>query len=288
MRHLITKLLCSILLIFCATAQASRPPLLLEELRGKPAPGALLIGKVALGSEVFLDGKPLAVQADGHFVFGFGRDDSGSKELLIRRGDFTESRPLKLVARQWNIQRVEGVPQRTVEPPPETLARIREEAAQARAARAQKTNQSHFLEDFIWPSSGRVSGVYGSQRFYNGQPGSPHFGIDIAAPTGEPVVAPAGGVVTLAHDDMFYSGGTLVIDHGWGVFSTFLHLSQLHVQVGDRVQQGDRIADIGATGRATGPHLDWRLNWFHERLDPQWFMEGIGLQQVRSVFGQKN
>lgn len=126
-----------------------------------------------------------------------------------------------------------------------------------------------FAQDFIWPAVGPISGVYGSRRILNGEPRRPHYGVDVAGPVGQPVYAPADGLVTLYVPDMYYSGGTMIIDHGYGISSTFLHLSKEHVEVGQRVKQGDLIAEIGATGRVTGPHLDWRMNWFEKRVDPQ-------------------
>lgn len=138
----------------------------------------------------------------------------------------------------------------------------------ASAARRTDDPRLDFMQSFIWPSIGPISGVYGSQRILNGQPRRPHFGVDVAAPTGTPVRAPAAGIITLAHPDMYFSGGTVILDHGHGVSSSFLHLSRIHVQVGQRVEQGELIAEIGATGRVTGPHLDWRMNWFGQRIDP--------------------
>ena len=175
------------------------------------------------------------------------------------------------------------MPQRTVEPPPEAvLKRIRHEVAEIKTARDTDSALLAFLSDFQWPLTGRISGVYGSQRIYNGKPGNPHLGVDIAAPTGSPVIAPASGVVTLVHEDMFYSGGTLVIDHGLGLSSTFIHLHKVLVKEGQEIRQGDLIAEIGASGRATGPHLDWRMNWYQERLDPQWFMGAMDAGQVQA------
>lgn len=272
--RLITSLLCLLPLV----AQAS----LLLSLRGEPAPGALLVGQVKPGVEVRLEQKTLRVTEDGWFVFGFGRDDEGERTLTLQRGDTRETHTLQLQPRQWNIQRVEGVPKETVSPPPETLARIREEAALVRAARKRDSDRRDFLADFVWPASGPITGIYGSQRFYNGEPRNPHYGVDIAAPTGSPVVAPADGVVTLVHPDMFFSGGTLLVDHGYGVSSTFIHLHRVLVKEGQEVKQGEKIAEIGASGRATGPHLDWRLNWYDERLDPQWFMSAPALTEVRA------
>lgn len=243
---------------------------LLLSLRGEPAPGALVVATVAPQTQAWLDGQPLKVSPSGLVPFGFGRDASGEAELVLRRQELEQRVSLKLTPREWNIQRIEGVPQRTVDPPPPAvLERIREEAAQVRRAREIFTELEHFADDFIWPVTGRISGVYGSQRVYNGVPGSPHLGVDIAAPTGTQALAPAAGVVTLIHEDMFYSGGTLVIDHGYGVSSTFIHLSGILVGEGERVAKGQPVALVGATGRATGPHLDWRINWFQERLDPQ-------------------
>lgn len=251
-------------------AQASEGPGgLLESLRGEPAPGALLIGKTAPGTRVQLDSKALAVTEEGYFVFGFGRDDEGPASLTLRHGDDTSRYDITLAARSWDIQRIEGVPQRTVTPPAEALARISEEASQVTAARNTSSSLTGFREDFIWPVRGRITGVYGSQRIFNGEPRRPHYGVDIAAPTGTPIQAPASGQVTLVHDDMFYSGGTLIIDHGLGVSSTYLHMSEILVAEGDSVTRGDIIGKVGATGRATGPHLCWRLNWYQERLDPR-------------------
>jgi murein DD-endopeptidase MepM/ murein hydrolase activator NlpD len=137
------------------------------------------------------------------------------------------------------------------------------------AVRAKDTDRSWFADPFRWPASGRISGVYGSQRILNGEPRRPHFGVDIAAPVGTPVHAPNGGVVALAESDLYYTGGTVMLDHGHGITSVFSHLSSVDVEVGGRVSPGDFIGRIGATGRATGAHLDWRVNWFSERLDPQ-------------------
>lgn len=271
--------------LLIASALLLLSPLLQAELlslRGEPAPGALLIGQSTPGARVWLDDKPLRVSESGYFLFGFGRDESGEHLLRIEADGRQLEKLITLTSRQWNIQRVDGVPARTVTPPPEQLERIRAEAALVRKARQADSDLEFFRHDFVWPASGRISGVYGSQRFYNGKPGNPHMGVDIAAPTGSPVIAPAAGVVTLVHDDMFYSGGTLVIDHGFGLSSTFIHLHKVLVKEGQEIKQGDLIAEIGASGRATGPHLDWRMNWYQERLDPQWFMRGMGVGQVEA------
>lgn len=240
------------------------------ELTGKREQGALLVGQTTPGSRIQLDGKPVRVTADGRFVIGFDRDAKPQATLTeIAPNGLKQLHRIAVAQRQYDIQRIEGVPQQTVTPPPEQLKRIQEEAALVSKARQSNSDLLHFLAGFQWPLTGRISGVYGSQRVYNGEPGRPHFGVDVAAPTGTPVRAPADAVVTLAHPDMFFSGGTLIMDHGYGVSSTFIHLSKVLVKKGDVVKAGDVVAQVGATGRATGPHLDWRINWFDVRIDPE-------------------
>lgn len=272
--------------LFSIACPAKADSLLLS-LQGAPAPGALLIGQAVPNVEVLLGEKVLPQTPEGYFVLGFGRDETGLKALTLRGKDGygnrqEETHEFALRPRDWRIQRVEGVPQETVTPPPERLARIRQEGALVAAARRIDSTRRDFLTPFVWPASGPITGVYGSQRVYNGEPKNPHYGVDIAGPKGAPVIAPAGGEVTLAHPDMFYSGGTLLIDHGYGISSTFIHLSKVLVKEGQEVKRGELIGEIGASGRATGPHLDWRMNWFKERLDPQWFMSGEGLKAVQA------
>lgn len=240
------------------------------ELDVEPQQGALVTGRVAPGAAVYLQGQRLRVTDDGHFVLGFERDAPPQLTLEVREPSGEQRRhTLAVLQRDYDIQRIEGVPQRTVTPPAEDLARIREEAAWVRQARDTDSDLPHFLQGFHWPLSGRMTSVYGSQRIYNGEPRNPHFGVDIAAPTGTPIQAPADGVVTLAEPDLYFSGGTIIIDHGYGVSSTYLHLNRLLVEEGDSVTAGSVIGEVGMTGRATGPHLCWRINWYQARLDPK-------------------
>ena len=219
------------------------------------------------------------VSGDGRFVIGFGRDETGTRQLQVGR----PNEPVQLVelavdAREYKIERVDGLPPRTVTPDPEATQRIREEAAMVASSRKRRDSRTDWAKGFAWPAQGRISGVYGSQRILNGEPRRPHFGLDIAAPTGSPVVAPADGIITLAHPDMYYSGGTIVLDHGQGLSSSFLHLSKIHVEAGTVVKQGDLIGEIGATGRASGPHLDWRMNWLNRRVDPYPLVKDIPME----------
>jgi murein DD-endopeptidase MepM/ murein hydrolase activator NlpD len=170
--------------------------------------------------------------------------------------------------RDYRIQRIDGLPEKFVDPPKEVLDRIARETALVDAARARDTGASWFSDAFMWPVKGPLTGVYGSQRILNGVPKRPHFGLDIAAGEGKPIVAPVGAVVALAEPDLYFTGGTVILDHGHGVSSSYLHMSRIDVKAGDTVKQGDVIGAIGKTGRATGPHLCLRLNWFQVRLDP--------------------
>ena len=236
--------------------------------------GALLTGQTdAKFIEVL--GKTVAVDGQGRFVFGLARDTSPSLELsLVSVSGERRSLAFDVEQRQYDIQSIDGIASKYVSPPKEVLKRISDDAKQVRAARRiNNPSRYDYLGNAEMPAQGRISGVYGSQRIFNGVPKRPHFGLDIAAPTGTPVNAPLSGVVTLVHDDMYYSGGTLIIDHGRGVSSTFIHLSRIDVKPGDEVTQGQLIGAIGASGRATGPHLDWRINWFDQRLDPELLLQ---------------
>jgi len=242
------------------------------DLQGSLVQGGLVWGKVPPGSVVRLDGERLDVLDDGTTFAGFGRDARATAQLVVE-GVATCEQTLRIAGREYNIQRVEGVPQKTVTPPPGELERIRREQALVDAAKARRLARPDLLlgalAGFQWPTLGPISGVYGSQRFYNGAAGNPHYGVDVAVPAGTPVHAPAAGVVTLAEPDLYFSGGTVILDHGFRFSSSFLHMSKVLVDVGQEVKPGDVIGEVGATGRATGAHLDWRMNWRNQRIDPQ-------------------
>jgi len=240
------------------------------ELQGDAIQGGLVFGQAAPGSSISLDGNTIAISADGLFVIGFGRDETGSRNLKVKspNGE-TFSKNMNIRKREYAIERVDGLPPATVTPDPAAAARIKEDARMVATARQHRDNQAYYALGFTWPAKGRISGVYGSQRVLNGEPRRPHFGLDIAAPSGTDVLAPADGLITMTHPDMYFSGGTIILDHGQGLSSTFLHLSKILVEAGTFVKQGDLIARIGATGRASGPHLDWRMNWLDRRVNPQ-------------------
>ena len=240
-------------------------------LEGQRVQGGLLLGRTAPGSMVWQDDQPVRVSQAGDFLLGFTRDAPPTSALKIALPDGrTLSETIAVEKREYRIQRIDGLPSAKVTPrTPADLKRIREDVAAIGKARKRDDDRQDFLGGFKWPVLGPITGVYGSQRILNGKPRRPHFGVDVAAPIGTPVKAPAAGVVTLAVPDMFFSGGTLMIDHGHKLSSSFLHLHRLHARPGDRVEQGDLIAEVGATGRVTGAHLDWRMNLRDRRIDPQ-------------------
>lgn len=244
-----------------------------------PLQGALIIGRTDPGATVKLDGNPVRVSKDGVFLLGFGRDAPTQAQLDAVFSDGSRiRRDLQVAQRTYNVQRIDGLPPSKVSPSEKDMVRIRKDIAQVRKARARDDAREDFLGGFAWPVKGRISGVYGSQRILNGEPRRPHFGVDIAAPVGTIVRAPADGVVTLTHKDMFFSGGTLIVDHGHGLSSTFMHLNAILVKEGRHIHQGDVIAEVGATGRVSGPHLDWRMNLRGRRLDPQLLMGPMASQ----------
>lgn len=239
------------------------------ELSGELTQGGMILGKTSVENIVKLDDVILPVSNTGNFVFGFGRDDENEHILSITSPNGKVlKKTLVPKKREYNIQRVEGIAKKIMNPNPKSVARAKKDSAQVREARTALSHQTAFSRGFSRPANGVITGVYGSQRFYNGKPKSPHYGLDYAGRKGDPVLAPADGIVTMFVPDMFYSGGTMIIDHGHGISSSFLHLSESYVKAGDKVTKGQKIAAIGASGRATGPHLDWRINWFQVRLDP--------------------
>lgn len=256
-------LLISALLVLCGQVHGI-------EIQGTTIQGGLIFGQAEPGSSISLDGDAIAISADGQFVIGFGRDETGSRKLVVKSpGGEVFEKDLNVEVREYAIERVDGLPPATVTPDPASLERIREDARMVTNAREHRDDQAYYTDGFTWPARGRISGVYGSQRVLNGEPRRPHFGLDIAAPEGTDVFAPADGLVTLTHPDMYFSGGTIILDHGQGLSSSFLHLSKILVEAGTFVKQGDLIARIGSTGRASGPHLDWRMNWLDRRVNPQ-------------------
>lgn len=240
------------------------------ELQGEVAQGAILIGSTEPGTGIRFRDEEVPVTSDGRFVIGLPRHASGTVVLEARHADGSlERRELTVSERDFPFEVIEGVPQETVTPPPEVLQRIRDEQVLIDRARSHRDDRADFARGWSWPVTGRMSGVYGSARTYNDDDRvRVHWGVDVAEPTGTPVRAPAAGIVRLAHPDLYFSGGTILLDHGTGMVSSFLHLSKLHVEDGQRVERGELIGEIGASGRATGAHLDWRIKLRGTWVDP--------------------
>ena len=262
-----------------ASAQSSAPPASAPAdarivFPAAVSQGGIVIGKVPPGSVVRYGERQLRTTAYGTVVFGVGRDAGGPLSVQVETAPGrVQTASIAVTPRDFPTEYINGVPPKTVNPPPEIAARIEREQAQVTAARARDDDRADFAQAFIWPVQGRISGRFGNQRVYNGQKGSGHSGMDIAAPTGTAIKAPAAGVITFAGPALYLTGGTVLLDHGHGVSSNFLHLSRIDVKVGDRVSQGQVIGAVGATGRATGPHLHWGMNWFDVRIDPLLVLE---------------
>jgi len=256
--------------ISCSEERTNRPFTLNTD---KITQGSLVIGKLKSGYAINLNGTNLPITAGGYFVFGIGRDEIEEVTLVTfltkARKKTSQLFVFKINQRDWKIEHINGLPKSKVNPRSKKLRnRIKKETILVKQARAVKSQRTDFISSLIKPAQGRISGVYGSQRILNGFKKQPHYGQDIANKIGTPVIAPISGMITLAESSLFFSGGTIIIDHGFGVSTTYLHLSQINVKVGQEVNQSDKIGEIGATGRVTGPHLDWRLNWNTTRLDP--------------------
>jgi murein DD-endopeptidase MepM/ murein hydrolase activator NlpD len=232
---------------------------------GKFTQGSFILGKTEPGSEVFIDKKKVKVTPDGYFVFGLGRDRKNDVVITINKKKIVK----RVYKRKYNIQRIDGLEEKKVTPPEEVYERIKRENGWIGEVRAINSNLTFFTKKFIVPvENAIISGVYGSQRILNGKPKWPHYGLDFAADEGTEIKAMLNGTVTLAEPDLFYTGGTLIFDHGHGISTLYMHMKEILVKKGQEVKQGDIIGTVGSTGRATGAHLDVRLNWFQIRLDP--------------------
>jgi murein DD-endopeptidase MepM/ murein hydrolase activator NlpD len=244
-------------------------------IQGTLMPGGLVTGKVTPGSKISIQGKPVRTSPDGIFVLGFGRDAHQDQTItILDPSGFTYSQAIKLKNRKYKVTRIDGLPESKVTPKPKDVKRIKADNAGIAQVRKLDTEAQNFLAGFQWPTLGRISGVFGSQRVLNGKPRSPHNGVDIAAPKGTSILATTAGTVALVHQDMFLSGKTVMIDHGHGLSSVYTHMRTITVKKGQRVSKGDKVGTVGMTGRATGPHLHWGISLFGTHLDPMLIVTG--------------
>ena len=245
---------------------------LAAELTGRLEQGGLVLGTAPAGATITLDGQPVAQDEQGHFVLGFAREAPKTMVLSINGKPQT----LKIKPRQWPVEKINGLPPAKVTPDPAQEQRIIDERALLAKIRQHRDPEAHFLAGAAAPAEGRISGVFGSQRILNGQPRSPHLGLDVAVPTGTPIHALTDGVVVLAHPDLFFAGQMVILDHGLGLQSVYAHMSEIDVREGQTVRKGDVIGKVGSSGRATGPHLHWGVNWGDTRLDPATVLAVLG------------
>ena len=239
------------------------------EFLGDFKQGSFILGKTDPNSKVFIDDRKVRVSNDGYFAFGLDRDRKNNVLIKVKTGKETKLIEKKVFKRKYKIQRIDGLPPKQVTPPPEVYERIKKDNVLIGKARAIDSKLVFFKDKFIYPIDKYIiTGVYGSQRILNGKPRRPHYGIDFHAPEGTPVKAMMDGEVTLAEDDMYFTGGTIIFDHGHGVSTLYMHMKDVNVKVGQKIKQGQIVGTLGQSGRATGPHLDIRLNWFDVKLDP--------------------
>ena len=240
------------------------------EFQGKFIQGHFIIGKTEPDTKVLIDKKEVKVTDDGYFVFGIGRDRKYNIVITLNKDGNKQKIVKKVFKRKYNIQRIDGLPEEKVTPPEEVYERIKKENKLIGDAKATDSNLIYFKNKFIVPIKNTIiTGVYGSQRILNGEPKWPHYGLDFAADEGTTIKAMLDGIVTLSEPDLYYTGGTLMFDHWHGISTIYLHIQKLLVKKGQKIKQGDVIGTVGSTGRATGAHLDVRLNWFQTRLDPE-------------------
>ena len=239
------------------------------EFKGKFEQGSFIIGKATIGSKVEVDNRKIRLTKDGYFAFGLDRDRKNDVIIKIHENKNTKIIEKKVLKRDYKIQRIDGLAKKHVTPPPRVYERIKKDNILIGEARSIDTNYDYFKDKFINPiDKFIITGVYGSQRILNGKPRRPHYGIDFHAPEGTPVKAMMDGEITLSKKDMYFTGGTIIFDHGHGISTLYMHMKDVYVKVGQRVKQGDIVGTLGKSGRATGPHLDIRLNWFEVKLDP--------------------
>ena len=239
------------------------------EFLGKFEQGAFILGKTNPDTKIKIDNKEVRVTKDGYFAFGIDRDRKNNIIIKIIEKNKTTIVEKKILKRDYKIQRIDGLPSKQVTPPPEVYDRIKKDNILIGKARSIDSTLNFFKDKFIYPIDKYIiTGVYGSQRILNGKPRRPHYGIDFHAPEGTPVKAMMDGIVTLSEKDMYFTGGTIIFDHGHGISTLYMHMKDINVKVGQRIKQGQIVGTLGQSGRATGPHLDIRLNWFGVKLDP--------------------
>ena len=244
-------------------------------LNGNFIQGGLVYGKSIPKTSIKFMKRFIFQDSDNKFVFGMGRDYPETAVLEIKYNNDIRKINIKIKKQFYKIQKIKGLPKKMVTPPESVYKRIIRENKEIAKVRALNSKINYIFQDFIWPVQGIITGVFGSQRILNGKPRRPHYGIDIAASKGTNILAPTDSIVRMAEDNLYFTGGTIMLDHGHGVTSVYSHLSKLLVKKNQKIKKGHVIGQVGSTGRSTGPHLDWRINWFDQRLDPSLFIKQV-------------
>ena len=244
-------------------------------LNGNFIQGGLVYGKSIPKTSIKFMKRFIFQDSDNKFVFGMGRDYPETAVLEIKYNNDIRKINIKIKKQVYKIQKIKGLPKKMVTPPESVYKRIIRENKEIAKVRTLNSKINYIFQDFIWPVQGIITGVFGSQRILNGKPRRPHYGIDIAASKGTNILAPTDSIVRMAEDNLYFTGGTIMLDHGHGVTSVYSHLSKLLVKKNQKIKKGHVIGHVGSTGRSTGPHLDWRINWFDQRLDPYLFIKQV-------------
>ena len=244
-------------------------------LNGNFIQGGLIYGKSIPKTSIKFMKRVIFQDSDNRFVFGVGRDYPETAVIEIKYNNSIRNINIKIKKKVYKIQKIKGLPKKMVTPPEGVYKRIIKENKKIAKVRTLNTKIDYIFQEFIWPVQGIITGVFGSQRILNGKPRRPHYGLDIAASKGDKILAPTDSIVRMAEDNLYFTGGTVMLDHGHGVTSVYSHLSKLLVKKNQKIEKGHVIGLVGSTGRSTGPHLDWRINWFDQRLDPYLFFKNV-------------
>jgi len=238
-------------------------------INGSFIQGGLLFGKTKPNYKVFFNESEIFVNNEGDFLLGIGRDGKIKNVIIVDSGDMVEKYDIYIVNRNYRIQKIDGLPKNKVTPNQEELKRIKKESKLISKHKNFFLDKALYKNGFIWPLDGKITGEYGNQRVLNGKPRRPHLGLDIAAPLGTKIIAPSDAIVSFTFEDTFFNGKMIILNHGLGLNSIYSHLNKIYVKKGDKVKKGDLLAEVGSTGRSTGPHLDWRINVFNTAIDPE-------------------
>ncbi len=280
MKFYFTTLVTTLYFLNFVTSHAEERKIYLEKnkyiiLNGNFVQGGIIFGKSIPDTSIKFINRSIYQDKQNRFIIGFGRDFPKIALVEIQYKKTFITKNINIKKQKYKVQRIEGLPKKMVTPPESVYKRIIRENKDIAKVRSLNTKIDYIFQDFIWPIKGIISGVFGSQRILNGKPRRPHYGIDIAAKEGSKIVAPTDSIVRMAEKDLYFTGGTIMLDHGHGVTSVYSHLSKILVLKNEKIKKGVVIGLVGSTGRSTGPHLDWRINWFDQRLDPSLFVQSI-------------